>query len=74
MKRLSLLGSTLRARPLEEKGRIVASFLERFGDALSAGRIEPIIDRVLPLKDAQAAHDLVADSTHFGKVILRVDP
>lgn len=73
MKRLSLIGSTLRARPVEEKARIVASFQAQFGDALTQGRIEPIVDRVLPLKEAQAAHELVESSTHFGKVVLRVD-
>lgn len=72
MKRLSLIGSTLRARPVEEKAQIVASFLKQFGDALSKGRIAPVIDRVLPLKDAQAAHELIESSTHFGKVVLRV--
>ena len=73
MKRLTLYGSTLRARPVEEKSRIVASFTERFAGALREGRIEPIIECVMPLKDAQAAHDLVQSSAHFGKVILRVD-
>ena len=73
MKRLSILGSTLRARSVEEKGRIVSSFLQQFGAALKEGRIEPIIDCVLPLKEAQAAHDRVESNTHFGKVILKVD-
>ena len=71
-KRLHIIGSTLRARPLEEKAGIVASFRERFGDALAAGRIEPVIDRVLPLERAQEAHEVLQRSEHFGKVVLRV--
>jgi len=71
-KRLSLIGSTLRARPAAEKAEIVRGFRARFGDALADGRLLPIVDRVLPLAEAQAAHDLVESSTHFGKVVLLV--
>jgi putative PIG3 family NAD(P)H quinone oxidoreductase len=71
-KRLRIQGSTLRARPVEEKAEIVAGFSKRFGDALAAGRIRPIIDRVLPLAQAQDAHDLLRASEHFGKVVLSV--
>ncbi|MDJ0849409.1 MAG: NAD(P)H-quinone oxidoreductase [Myxococcota bacterium] len=72
MRRLSVIGSTLRARPAEEKAGIVKGFLERFGSALEKGRIGPVVDRVLPLADAQEAHRLVAASEHFGKIVLRV--
>ncbi len=72
MRRLSVIGSTLRARPVDEKARIVSGFLERFGAALEKGGIGPVIDRVLPLADAGEAHRLVAASEHFGKVVLRV--
>ena len=71
-KRLSIIGSTLRARPVAEKAEIVRGFLARFGGALASGRLRPIVDRVLPLAEAQAAHELVASSAHFGKVVLRV--
>src|SRR5438105_9056393 len=46
-KRQQIIGSTLRARPLEEKAKIVASFLARFGDGLNAGRSRPVLDRAL---------------------------
>ncbi len=71
-KRLSVIGSTLRARPVQEKAEIVQYFLERFGDALESGAIRPIVDRVLPLEQAQAAHDVLEASEHFGKVVLQV--
>jgi NADPH:quinone reductase-like Zn-dependent oxidoreductase len=71
-KRLHVIGSTLRARPVEEKAAIVSGFLERFGEALRLGTVRPIVDRVLPLARAQEAHDVLERSEHFGKVVLRV--
>lgn len=71
-KRLTIVGSTLRARPLEEKAAIVRGFCERFGAELGEGRIGPVIDRVLPLSDAGLAHAAVQRSDHFGKIILKV--
>jgi putative PIG3 family NAD(P)H quinone oxidoreductase len=72
LRRLCVIGSTLRARPITEKAEIVSSFLERFGEALNAGRIRPVIDRVLPLEQAAEAHRVVQSSVHFGKVVLTV--
>jgi NADPH:quinone reductase-like Zn-dependent oxidoreductase len=69
-RRLSLIGSTLRARPLEEKARLVAAFQSRFGAALAAGRIRPVVDSVLPFARAAEAHLRVQASEHFGKVVL----
>jgi NADPH:quinone reductase-like Zn-dependent oxidoreductase len=72
VRRLAVIGSTLRTRSVEEKARIVAGFRERFGTALAAGRIRPVIDRVLPLAQAADAHRLMQSSEHFGKIVLRV--
>ena len=72
IRRLHLIGSTLRARGPEEKAGIVARFRARFGEDLENGVIRPIVDRVLPLERAEEAHDVVERSEHFGKVVLRV--
>lgn len=72
MKRVHVIGSTLRARPVAEKASIVRALLARFGEAIGAGRLRPIVDRVLPLDQAAEAHRIVKASTHFGKVVLRV--
>jgi putative PIG3 family NAD(P)H quinone oxidoreductase len=72
LRRQSVIGSTLRSRSADEKTRIVREFLARFGAALGAGRIRPVIHRVLPLAEAAEAHRLVKASAHFGKVVLRV--
>ncbi|HJQ37812.1 MAG TPA: NAD(P)H-quinone oxidoreductase [Thermoanaerobaculia bacterium] len=71
-KRAQILGSTLRSRKAEEKAAIVAAFLVRFGDDLDAGRIRPVIYKVLPLERAREAHELMAASEHFGKIVLKV--
>ena len=70
-KRQQIIGSTLRARPVEEKASIVSAFIDRFGPALTDGRIKPVIDRVYELHDVEEAHRRVAGD-HFGKVVLRV--
>ena len=71
-KRAQILGSTLRARPVEEKAAIVGAFLERFGADLDAGRIRPVIETVLPVEKADDAHRLLDSGEHFGKVVLRI--
>lgn len=71
-KRLRIQGSTLRARSVEEKGALIASFLERFGGALEAGRVGPVVDRVLPMAEVEQAHALMRESGHFGKIVLEV--
>ena len=72
MKRQQIIGSTLRARSVDEKAAFVTGFLDRFGDALRDGRLRPVIDRVFPLTEAAAAHRSMAASEHFGKIVLRV--
>jgi putative PIG3 family NAD(P)H quinone oxidoreductase len=69
-KRQQIIGSTLRARPNEEKAAIVASFLARFGDDLRAGRARPVIARAFPMEEAAEAHRLMASNAHFGKILL----
>ncbi len=72
LRRQHVIGSTLRARPTAEKAEIVGRFEDRFGAAVAAGRLAPVVDRVLPLAEAQEAHRIVAAGEHFGKVILEV--
>src|SRR5213592_681766 len=72
IRRLAVIGSTLRARAVPEKARIVEGFRARFGAALAAGRLRPPIARVLPLAEAAEAHRLMQSSAHFGKIVLRV--
>ncbi|MGH7947629.1 MAG: NAD(P)H-quinone oxidoreductase [Candidatus Binataceae bacterium] len=68
---LTIVGSTLRSRPVEEKAQIVSAFLQRFGAALEAGRLRPPIYRALPAAEAAEAHRMMQRSEHFGKIVLR---
>lgn len=72
MKRARIFGSTLRSRSVESKAEIVAAFLARFGTDLEAGRIRPVIYKTLPLERWKEAHELMAASEHFGKIVLTV--
>jgi len=72
MKRISLLATTLRARTNDEKRAIRDEVAEQVWPLIETGRIKPIIDRVFPLADAQAAHARMKSSTHIGKILLAV--
>lgn len=72
MRRLSIIGSTLRSRSVAEKAAIVSGLRTRFGDAVAGGRLRPPIQAVLPLEAAAEAHRLMQSSAHFGKIALRV--
>jgi putative PIG3 family NAD(P)H quinone oxidoreductase len=69
-RRLTVVGTTLRARPLDEKAALVAHFATRFLPLLADGRLNPVVDRVLPIAEVAEAHRVVAASEHFGKVVL----
>ncbi|WP_411149630.1 NAD(P)H-quinone oxidoreductase [Streptomyces sp. A30] len=69
-KRAAISATSLRARPLGEKAAIVASVREHVWPLLDAGHVRPIVDREFPMSDAAAAHRVVEDSGHIGKVLL----
>ncbi len=70
MKRLRVIGSTLRARPVPEKAAVMDALLENIWPALGNGTIKPVIETTIPLPEAQKAHELVASNETVGKVVL----
>ena len=70
--RLSIIGSRLRNRPLEEKIEISQSFWARFGPYFFSDSLKPIIDTVIAIEKAQTAHDYIAQNRNIGKVVLAV--
>ncbi len=72
VKRLSILGSVLRPRPVAEKTAIIRAFERDVMPHFAAGRIAPLIHRVYPLAEAAEAHRAMEASEHFGKLVLRV--
>jgi putative PIG3 family NAD(P)H quinone oxidoreductase len=71
-KSLRIIGTRLRARPLSEKINITRGFKVRFWPMLEEGRLQPVIDRVFPIAEAQVAHDYVRRNLNTGKVILEI--
>lgn len=71
-KRLTLTGSGLRPRSVEEKGAMAASMRRRVWPLLDAGKVKPLIHRTFPLAKADEAHRLLETSTHIGKIMLSV--
>ena len=71
-KGLRIIGTRLRARPLTEKISITREFRERFWPMLEQGRLQPVIDKVFPIEEAQAAHDHVRQNANTGKVVLEM--
>ena len=69
-KRARLLGTSLRARPLEEKAAAVQAFAREVVPHLATGRIDPLVDQVFPAAEAAAAFDRLAASGKLGKVLL----
>lgn len=69
-RRLHVMGTVLRARPIEEKIAAAALLDRALGPLLSRGRLAPVVDRVFPLAEAAAAHALIASDATFGKVLL----
>jgi NADPH2:quinone reductase len=71
-KRIRVLGTVLRARPLEEKIAVMRSFEAHVVPLLQRGLIAPVIDTVMDLDAAAAAHQRMASNVGFGKIVLRV--
>jgi len=71
-KRLTLTGSGLRPRSVEEKGAMAASLLRKVWPLLDAGKVKPVIYRTFPLGQAAEAHRLLETSSHIGKIVLSV--
>ena len=74
LKRLTFTGSTLRARPAEEKARLSRALQEHVWPLVEAGKVNAIIDRVFPLENAADAHLRMESSDHVGKILLAVNP
>lgn len=72
VKRLRIIGSTLRARSIAAKATVMDALKERVWPLLEDGTIRPVIERVYPVEEAGSAHDLIAGNQTVGKVVLRV--
>lgn len=73
VRRLTFTGSTLRARPPEQKAALANALRTHVWPRLEAGRMLPVIHKVFALEQAADAHRLMESSTHIGKIMLEVD-
>ncbi len=73
VKRQRIIGSVLRSRPVSEKGEIVAEFTRRALPKFADRTIVPLIEKVFPLDDVKAAHRMMEEDRHFGKIVLRFE-
>ncbi|HEY4462152.1 MAG TPA: NAD(P)H-quinone oxidoreductase [Streptosporangiaceae bacterium] len=69
-KRASIHATTLRARPAADKGAIVAAVRENVWPLVSAKKVVPVIDRILPMPEAAEAHRVLEAGVNTGKVLL----
>lgn len=69
-RRLTLTGSTLRARPVAFKAALARRLREKVWPLLEAGQATPVIHQVFPAREAALAHALMESSAHIGKIML----
>ena len=71
-RRLTVTGSTLRARPVADKGAIATAVRREVWPLLESGAVKPIVFRTFPLRQAADAHRLMESSAHIGKIVLTI--
>jgi len=69
-RRLTITGSTLRARPIADKGAIAEAVHRHVWPLLESGAVKPILYATFPLRDASEAHRVMESSAHIGKLVL----
>jgi NADPH2:quinone reductase len=68
--RLTITGSTLRARTVQEKAAIARALERAVWPLIESGKVQPVIHAVFELADAAKAHAVLESGTHIGKVVL----
>ena len=71
-RRLTVIATTLRGRPVAQKAEIVRRFVEDGLEGFAGGSLRPVVDRVLPLAEAAAAHRAMEAGENVGKLVLTV--
>jgi NADPH2:quinone reductase len=73
VRNVRIIGSTLRSRPSEVKAQILAGIVRDVFPKIESGEVKPTIYRVLPITEAEAAHDILYRGENVGKVVLTVE-
>ena len=72
MKRQKIIGSTIRSRSIEVKGKVMNALYENIWDHFEKKIIKPIIYKKLPIREADEAHKIMENNNNIGKIILEV--
>jgi NADPH2:quinone reductase len=70
LRRLTLTGSTLRARSVQQKAEVATALREKIWPLLDKGLVKPLIHATFPLEQARQAHEMMESSFHLGKILL----
>ncbi len=70
LKRITISGSTLRARSVEFKAEIAQNLKKTVWPLLESGEVAPVIHQTFPLREASKAHSMMESSAHIGKIVL----
>lgn len=73
VRNVRIVGSTLRSRTPETKAKILASLVQEVFPKVSKGLVKPTIYKILPITEAEKAHDILYKGKNVGKVVLKVD-
>ncbi len=73
VRNVRIVGSTLRSRTPQVKAQILASLVEKVWPKVATGEVKPTIHAVLPIQEAEAAHDILYQGKNVGKVVLTVE-
>ena len=73
VRNVRVIGSTLRSRKPEVKAQILSKLVEEIWPKVSSGEVKPTIYKVLPITEAEEAHDILYRGKNVGKVVLTVD-
>ena len=72
VRNVRIIGSTLRSRTPEVKAQILASLVKDVWPKVESGEVKPTIYKVLPIQEAEAAHDILYKGQNVGKVVLTI--
>ena len=72
VRNVRIVGSTLRSRTPETKAQVLAELVENVFPKIESGEVKPTIHAVLPITEAEAAHDILYKGQNVGKVVLTV--
>ena len=73
VRNVRIVGSTLRSRTPAVKAQILSELVENVWPKVEAGQVKPTIYKVLPITEAEAAHDILYKGQNVGKVVLTVE-